>query len=478
MYALADCNNFFVSCERVFRPDLVGKPVIVLSNNDGCAVSRSNEAKALGIKMGDPLFKIRDIVERNGVAVFSSNFPLYGDMSRRVQEVLSRFSPAVEVYSIDEAFLDLRGLGTGDISGRERFPDTIATLGEREGPTKWEGSTKETVPEASTLPHSPVPGTDFAALARRISAECWKCTSIPVSVGIAPTKTLAKIASKLCKKYPKLEGGCFLHRPEDIEKVLRQFPVEDVWGIGRRSARKLGPMGIRTAWDFTCLSETQVLRMFHLPGLRTWKELRGVPCIAFEDVIEPKQSICVSRSFVHEISDLAGLREQVANFAYSAAEKLRRQKSYCQELAVFALTNRFREDAPQAFSSALVTLPEPSNDYRVLVSAALRACQRMWNGSDSAAARGLAYKKAGVLLGRIGQEANPSLFVQSDAPIGSEAAERNERLSGALDAISAAYGRGTVRFGSQGDGRVRASCEHQSPHYTTLWTDIPKVSVK
>ena len=568
MYALADCNNFFVSCERVFRPDLNGKPVIVLSNNDGCAVSRSNEAKALGIKMGDPLFKIRDIVERNGVAVFSSNFPLYGDMSRRVQEVLSRFSPAVEVYSIDEAFLDLRGMEGGGpgSSGRPGSSGGSGSSGRPGGPR--------------------LPDTDFAALARRISAECWKCTAIPVSVGVAPTKTLAKIASKLCKKYPKLEGGCFLYRPEDIEKVLRKFPVEDVWGIGRRSAKKLVPMGIRTAWDFTCLSELQVSRMFHLPGLRTWKELRGIPCIAFEDVIEPKQSICVSRSFVHEIADLAALQEQVANFAFSAVEKLRRQKSYCQEIAVFALTNRFREDAPQSFGSAMVTLPEPTSDYRVLVQAALRACARMWYGSggagggaagsgaggragdgatgsgaagggaagsgagdgatggagDSAAgsgagvgaaggAGGYAYKKAGVLLGHIGQEANPSLFVEpTDTqgsiqdpigseghtpktkpnhtqnphgwdpigseghnpkttpnhtqnphgwdPIGSEGADRNERLSGALDAISAAYGRGTVRFGNQGNGRVHASCEHQSPHYTTRWSDIPKVSVK
>ena len=179
MYALADCNNFFASCERVFRPDLNGKPVIVLSNNDGCAVARSNEAKALGIKMGDPYFKIRDIIERNHVAVFSSNFALYGDMSRRVQEVLRSFAPAVEQYSIDESFLDLTGME----------------------------------------------GVDFAAFAREISRACWKYTSIPVSVGVAPTKTLAKIASKLCKQYPKLQGGCYMYRPQDIEKVLRKFPV-------------------------------------------------------------------------------------------------------------------------------------------------------------------------------------------------------------------------------------------------------------
>ena len=417
MYALADCNNFFVSCERVFRPDLAGRPVIVLSNNDGCAVSRSNEAKALGIKMGDPLFKIRPIVDRYGVAVFSSNFPLYGDMSRRVQEVLAEYAPAVEVYSIDEAFLDLSGMDV-----------------------------------------------DFDAYAKQISADCWKRTSIPVSVGIAPSKTLAKIASKLCKKYPKLKGGCFLHRPEDIEKVLRSFPVEDVWGIGRRSVKKLVSMGIRTAWDYTQLGELQVRKMFNLPGYRTWRELRGVPCIGFEDVIEPKQSICVSRSFAHEITALADLSQQVANFAYSAAEKLRRQKSVCQEVAVFALTNRFRDDAPQTFGSHLTVLPNPSDDYRAIIGAALGACRSFWRS-------GYAYKKAGVLLGRIGQASAqvPSLFEDASE------LERSERLSRALDDISSAYGRGTVRFGNQGDGRIRSSCERQSPHYTPLWSDIPKV---
>ena len=199
MYALADCNNFFASCERVFRPELNGKPVIVLSNNDGCAVARSNEAKALGIKMGDPYFKLKPLIERNHVAVFSSNFALYGDMSARVQEVLRGYSPSVEIYSIDEAFLDLRGISA-----------------------------------------------DFDAYAKEISRECWRQTSIPVSVGIAPTKTLAKIASKLCKQYPRLRGGCYLHRPQDIEKVLRKFPVEDVWGIGRRSVPKLALMNFLT----------------------------------------------------------------------------------------------------------------------------------------------------------------------------------------------------------------------------------------
>ena len=314
MYALADCNNFFASCERVFRPELNGKPVIVLSNNDGCAVARSNEAKALGIKMGDPLFKIRDIVEKNHVHVFSGNFALYGDMSRRVQEVLRNYSPSVEVYSIDEAFLDLDGIDV-----------------------------------------------DFDKYAKEISRECWKQTSIPVSVGIAPTKTLAKIASKLCKKYPKLRGGCYMHRLQDIEKVLKKFPAEDVWGIGRRMMRKLEAMGVRTAWDYVSLPETTVRMLFHLPGYRTWKELKGIPCIALEDMIEPRQTICVSRSFSKEITTLQELSEQVANFAESAVTKLRGQNSIALEMVVFAMTNRFKENAPKpsaaATSSSLTARP-------------------------------------------------------------------------------------------------------------------------
>ncbi len=324
MYALADCNNFFASCERVFCPELNGKPVIVLSNNDGCAVARSNEAKALGIKMGDPLFKIRDIVERNHVHVFSGNFALYGDMSRRVQEVLMNYSPSIEVYSIDEAFLDLDGLDL-----------------------------------------------DLDKYAKEISRECWKQTSIPVSVGIAPTKTLAKIASKLCKRYPKLRGGCYMHRPQDIEKVLKNFPAEDVWGIGRRMMRKLEAMGVKTAWDYASLPETTVRMLFHLPGYRTWKVLKGIPCIALEDMIEPRKTICVSRSF-----------------------------SLVQE---------------QGFSHSLF--------------------------SDMAAL------------------------------------EKESKLSESIDSIHKAFGRGAVLLGSQGNGEIKMSREHQSPHYTTLWSDIPKTTV-
>ena len=421
MFALADCNNFFASCERVFRPDLQGKPVIVLSNNDGCAVARSNEAKALGIKMGDPFFKIRHIVERHNVAVFSGNMALYGDMSQRVRWVLEDFAPAIEVYSIDEAFLDLRGMV----------------------------------------------GIDFDEYAKKISAECWRQTSIPVSVGIAPSKTLAKIASKLCKQYPKLRGGCYMHRPQDIEKVLRKFPVEDVWGIGRRSAAKLHSIGVKTAWDYCQLPEVAIRKMFGVVGLRTWKELHGQPCIEFEDGFEAKQSICVSRSFAKEISDVDELSEQIANFASSMAEKLRQQRSVVTEMAVFAYTNRFKDNAPQTYGNSLVHFEQPCNDQRTIVARAVAAAHELFRS-------GYGYKKAGVVATRIIQESDVvhSLFEDT------ETAEREHRITTALDIINGTYGRGTIKLAAQGSGRIKSSSENQSPHYTTLWSDIPTVSVK
>lgn len=420
MYALADCNNFFVSCERVFRPDLNGKPVIVLSNNDGCAVARSNEAKALGIPMGAPLFKIRDIVRANNIAVFSGNMPLYGDMSRRVRLVLSRFAPSIEVYSIDEAFLNLDGMEDRDLD----------------------------------------------AYAKEISRACLKETAIPVSVGVAPTKTLAKIASKLCKKYPRLRGGCYMHRPEDIEKVLRKFAVEDVWGIGRRSALKLHDIGVRTAWDFIQIPLYRVHSLMGTVGVRTWKELKGEPCITVDQIIDAKQSICVSRSFAEEITDIGTLVEQVANFSSSVAEKLRRQNSLCRELYVFAATSRFKTNT---FNSTLVTFETPSNSTRLLVSAAADAIREIFRP-------GKEYKRAGVIALELcaPSEVQLSLF---DA--GGKAAdisgdiEKEARLMAALDAA-----RGAVRISSQGSGAIRSARDHQSPHYTTSWEDLPVIKLK
>jgi DNA polymerase V len=419
MFALADCNNFFVSCERVFRPDLQGKPVIVLSNNDGCAIARSNEAKALGIRMGDPLFKIKDIVEKHHITVFSGNMALYGDMSQRVRWVLEDYAPSIEVYSIDEAFLDLRGI------------DNV----------------------------------DFDAYAKEISAKCWKMTSIPVSVGISPTKTLAKIASKLCKQYPRLKGGCYMHRPQDIEKVLRKYPIEDVWGIGRRTAPKLKDRGIMTAYDFTQMSESTVRHMLGITGLKTWNELRGVPCIEFEDNFETKQSICVSRSFSSEIYALSELQEQIANFASSLAEKLRKQNTAASEIAVFAYTNRFKDNAPQMNSNTLVSFITPTADQRTIVAHCVRAAELLKEGYG--------YKKAGVVATKIirCEEVMHSLFEDT------QAIEKEQKLTSALDAINGALGKGTIKLAVQGSGNIKTANSNQSPHYTTLWSDIPKVIV-
>lgn len=420
MFALADCNNFFASCERAFRPDLEGRPVIVLSNNDGCAIARSNEAKALGIKMGDPFFKIRHLVERHNVAVFSGNMALYGDMSNRVRMVLEEFAPSIEVYSIDEAFLDMRGMEHLDLD----------------------------------------------SYAKEISRRCRQLTTIPVSVGIAPTKTLAKVASKLCKQYPKLHGGCYMHRPEDIEKVLRKFPIEDVWGIGRKSARKLRERYIYTAWDFAQQEEGVVRSLLGVTGARTWMELRGEPCIEFEDTAEANQSICVSRSFASDVTDRKLLVEQISNFAATAVEKLRSQDSLCVEMAIFARTNRFHEEAKQGCSSALIPFECATNDHRTIVSAAARAAQAMFNPQ-------LGYKKAGVVISKL---------IPASASVGSLFAdtalqEREHRLSEAIDRINATYGRGTLKMAVQSDSTYHLS-DRQSPHYTTRWEDLPKASVK
>ena len=421
MYALADCNNFFVSCERVFRPELNGRPVIVLSNNDGCAIARSNEAKALGIGMGAPMFKIRDIVERHNVAVFSGNHSLYGDMSRRVRMTLKEFVPHVEVYSIDEAFLDLNGME----------------------------------------------GVDFDALAKQISRRCLKNTGIPVSVGIAPTRTLAKIASKLCKQYPKLQGGCYMHRREDVEKVLRRFPIEDVWGIGRRMVARLHERGIVTAYDYTTLPDSLVRHMFGITGLRTWRELRGEPCIDISATTDVRQSISNTRSFTHEITDREQLTEQIANFAAMTAEKLRSQGSVCCELHIFAITNRFRDDQPQSYASSIVHFNEPTNSSRQIISAAVNALREIF-------INGYGYKKAGVTATKL----LPQEGIVYDMFKDNTKRIKEHKLTQALDEIAQKTGCNSIRFGIQGNGRIRMANEHRSPCYTTQWDDIPTAVIK
>lgn len=417
MYALADCNNFFVSCERVFNPGLNGRPVIVLSNNDGCAVSRSNEAKKLGVKMGVPVFQIRELVQKHQIAVFSSNFVLYGDMSRRVQETLRAYAPAIELYSIDEAFLDFSGMEHQNLD----------------------------------------------ALAKEISGACLRNTGIPVSVGVAPTKTLAKIASKLCKQYPKLRGGCYLHKPADIEKVLKKYPIDDVWGIGRQYTKKLKALGINTAYEFTQLSALRVQKMMGITGLRTWKELRAEACIEFMQASPPKQQICVSRSFSKEISDIKELALQVSMFCAMACEKLRKQDSHCYQALVFIMTNPHKEESPRHFESTLVTFQVATSSTLEINRAVLQALQRIFKPS-------FAYKKAGVILSEIVPDSavQGSLFDQLDRA-------KHQRLMKVVDKINKKNGYSSVAVATQSLEGIKMNRQHLSPQYTTKWSDIIKV---
>ena len=331
MYGLCDCNNFYASCQRVFRPDLVGRPVVVLSNNDGCIIARSNEAKALGIGMGQPLYQVQGLIDRHGVAVFSANFALYGDMSRRVMATLRTLVPSVEVYSIDEAFFDLHGIAE--------------------------------------------PLDDYG---RRIGRTIRRNTGIPVSIGIAPTKTLAKIASKLAKRYPKLDGCCYMHRPEDIEKVLATFPLPEVWGIGRRYGKLFDSMRITTARQFVELPEEWIHRRMGITGLRTWRELQGIECIGFEQMPQQKQQITVSRSFPKEIYEREELERIVAEFASMCAEKLRAQRALCGQIHGFIFTNRHRDDQPQRYETAVLTLPEPTDSTLEIVRQARAALRQIY----------------------------------------------------------------------------------------------------
>ena len=417
MFALADCNNFFVSCERVFRPELNGRPVIVLSSNDGCVIARSNEAKAIGIKMGEPLFKIKDIVKRHDVTIFSSNMALYADFSRRIRMILRQAAPHIEVYSIDEAFLDLRGMCNDD----------------------------------------------FDSFAKTLSLQCRRLTGIPVSVGVAPTKTLAKVAAELCKHYPKLRGGCFMHREEDIIKVLKKTPIEDVWGIGRRSTPRLHAKGIDTAYDFRSLPKEWVQRVMGTPGVRTWQELNGIPSIGFEAVAGSKQSICNSRSFAKEIYDIKELSEQVAKFAVMTAEKLRQQKSVCQRLTVFAATNRFHD--AQAYQYGHIALPfiEPTDSSLEIVRTAREALNEIY-------VRGIGYKRAGVIASEITPRDGLHVSMFS-----AEHNERHHRLMKTIDSINNLVGCDAVTLASAGKGAPLNRSDYRSPRYTTSWSDIPVI---
>ena len=451
MIGLADCNNFYCSCERVFRPDLIGKPVVVLSNNDGCVIARSEEAKALGYKMGDPFYQVKEKLEAEGVAIFSSNYTLYGSLSNRVMSMLSHYSPHIDQYSIDESFFDV------DQSMAERF---------------FQDNLKEndTFFNNESLLHQ------YGA---RISADVLRAVGIPISIGIAETKTLAKIGSKFAKKYKGYQGCCLIDTDERRHKALSLFPIKDVWGIGRQISRELDYMGIRTAAQFADKKESWVRSHFNITTVRTWKELNGESCISIEELPQ-KKSICTSRSFAGEgISDKDVVEEAVANFAVRCAEKLRHQGSVCQGITVFAWTSRFNENVPEYTIHDSLTLPIATNAQEEIVGAALSILRAKYPKSmaDSRPDRpdmSFHFKKAGVILWQI----SPDHPRQQDFfdPIDRS---KQKKLMEAIDAINRKNGYGTIRQAIQGTNcRFDLKCEYMSKQFTTNIHDILKVKTQ
>lgn len=451
MIGLADCNNFYCSCERVFRPDLIGKPVVVLSNNDGCVIARSEEAKALGYKMGDPFYQVKGKLEAEGVAIFSSNYTLYGSLSNRVMSMLSHYSPHIDQYSIDESFFEV------DQSMAERF-------------FQENQKENETFLNEDSLLHQ------YGA---RISADVLRAVGIPISIGIAETKTLAKIGSKFAKKYKGYLGCCLIDTDERRHKALSLFPIEDVWGIGRQIARKLDYMGIRTAAQFADKKESWVRSHFNITTVRTWKELNGESCISIEELPQ-KKSICTSRSFSDEgICDKNVIEEAVANFAVRCTEKLRLQGSVCQGITVFAWTSRFNEHVPEYTIHDSLTLPIATNAQDEIVGAALSILRAKYPKpmADCRSDRpGLSFrfKKAGVILWQI-SPAHPrqqDLFDPIDR-------SKQKALMEAIDAINRKNGHGTIRQAVQGNGcRFDLKREYMSKRFTTDIHDILKVKTQ
>ncbi|MBP1673258.1 MAG: umuC [Bacteroidetes bacterium] len=414
MFALIDCNNFYASCERVFRPDLNGIPVVVLSNNDGCVIARSNEAKAIGVPMGAPAFENEELFRKNNVQVFSANFALYGDMSHRVMTILEEYSPEMEIYSIDEAFLKLKNF------------DRI----------------------------------DLYEHGKSMRNKVYKWTGIPVSVGIAPTKSLAKVANRIAKKFPEKTGNVYIIDTEEKRiKALKWLSVEDVWGIGRQHSKRLYALGVKTAYDFTQLDPYWVQKQMAIVGLRLQKDLKGIPTLDMETV-QPKKNIATTRTFEKNYTEWNDLSERVTTFAVSCAEKLRQQHSCCNTVMVFVHTNWHRKDLDQYSRNIVVKLPFPTNSGIELSKYALLGLQKIFK-------KGYQYKKAGVIVMDFTPDNEQQLGLFEN---------RNDRhipLMEAIDKINHSYGQQKVRLASQDQKKVwKMKQEKLSPRYTTKLSDI------
>lgn len=415
--ALVDCNNFYVSCERLFRPDLRKTPVVVLSNNDGCVVSRSNEAKDIGIKMGAPWFECKSLAEEHGVLALSSNYALYADLSNRVMSILAEFSPRSEVYSIDECFVDL--------TGTPKLRDVSYQM--REKVMKW--------------------------------------TGIPVCVGIASTKTLAKLANFVAKKHPRSKGVFNFNAltTDQQTKLLKQIPVDEIWGVGRRLTKRLEVHGVSSAYDLQSANTASLRAEFGVVIERTQRELQGIQCIELEDIQAPKKQILRSRSFGKPVVDIHVMQDALSVFTASAVEQLRKQKGVTGLIHVFMMTNRHRKDQPQYNPSFTVPLPQATNDSQIILGWVDHVAKRLWKDKFQ-------YVKAGVMLGEISSETTLQLDLLEPNLIG------NTKLMNAIDGLNSRFGRGCVRISTGGMfDQWGMKQERKSPAYTTDWTQVPVV---
>jgi len=417
-FALVDCNNFYASCERVFNPRLIGRPVAILSNNDGCVIARSEEVKQLGIPMGAPAHQYKATFAKNGVVVMSSNYSLYGDMSARVMETLRPNVPAMEVYSIDEAFLVLED---------------------------WQG-------------------VDFA---RELRARVRQWTGIPVSIGIGPTKTLAKLANRLAKKTPELAGVLDIELVKDIDEMLAKVPCGDIWGIGKRLALRLAAGGIHTACDLKYGDSSWVRKTLGVVGERIMRELQGVSCLALEEIPAPKKGIASAKSFGHPVESLEELEEALSTYTARAAEKLRAGRLLATNLHVFVTTNPFASQQPQ-YSAGAQSALAPSNHTPDLITAALRLLKEIYRPNYH-------YKKTGIFVTGLIAESDiqPDLF---NAP--SESSQRINELDRIVDGLNRKLGRNAIRYGSMGvkqEWVMRQ--ENRSRKFTTRWDELPVAKV-
>ena len=422
MFALVDCNNFYASCERAFNPALRLRPVVVLSNNDGCIIARSEEAKVLGIQMGMPEFKCRPLVKEHEVAVFSSNYALYGDMSTRVMMTLATLAPEIEVYSIDEAFLDMTSFARFDL-------------------------------------------TDYGRLIRRTVRQH---TGIPVCVGMAPTKTLAKIANRLAKKNPHYQGVCVLTSHAEIQSALERTKVEDIWGIGRQWSKLLQAKRIESAADLAAAPTAWVRKHLHIVGARIQSELLGKSCLPMELVRPAKQSICTSRSFGRSVTLHEELQQAVATFAGKCAVKLRKENSLASLITVFIATSPFDESCKRYWGTRTASQPYPTSDSIAI----LRAAQMILDGLFLA---GKSYKKAGVLVSGIVPKESYSTTLSLFAEEAAVPNERDTKIMQVMDAINHRYGSGAVRLAAENSEGWKPHQERLSARYTTQWDDIIEV---